>query len=248
MFLSGVSFVIYYYIAKLNFRKVKQNDELWFYLATTIFAGAIATSILLAKTTKPLEPAFRDGFFQVISMITTTGYANTDYLSWPPAGLCLIFILLFAGASTGSTTGSIKMARHLVVIKSIKNAFVKLMHPNMVSQIRLNNKLLSVEANSSILSFVITYIFIFLVIPVIQAAQMSAHLIDCVYSLLGIRQPEFDFGVIRRRSIWGWQAGCWSYRHKAPELACLKTRHGKQIGDTPHAQRQKTQGCQPGQI
>jgi len=163
MFLSGVSFVIYYYIAKLNFRKVKQNEELWFYLATTIFAGVIATSILLAKTTKPLEPAFREGFFQVISMITTTGYVNADYILWPPAGLCLIFVLLFAGASTGSTTGSIKMLRHLVVIKSIGTAFVKLMHRNMVTQIRLNNRPLPIEANTSVLIFVVTYFFIFLI-------------------------------------------------------------------------------------
>ncbi len=71
MFLSGVSFVIYYYIVKLNFRKVKHNDELWFYIGTTLVFGTIATCVLLANTTKSLEPAFREGFF--------SGYLNSDY-------------------------------------------------------------------------------------------------------------------------------------------------------------------------
>jgi len=163
MFLSGVSFVIYYYVIKLNFNKVKHNEELWFYLAVTIIAGATATSLLFTKTSMPFEEAFRYGFFQVISMMTTTGYANNDYLIWPSAGLFLIFILLFAGASTGSTTGSVKMARHLVVIKSIRNAFVRLIHPNAVSPVRINDKPLSEKNTITILSFVILYIFIFII-------------------------------------------------------------------------------------
>jgi trk system potassium uptake protein len=167
MFLSGVSFVVYYYIVKLNFRKVKHNDELWFYLGTTLFFGTIATCVLLANTTKSLEPAFREGFFQVISIITTTGYASADYLYWPPAGLIIIFLMLFAGACTGSTTGSIKMVRHLIVLKNIRNALTKLVHPNIISQIKLNNKPLSEKTNISIISFVILYLLIFLIGTVI---------------------------------------------------------------------------------
>ncbi len=163
MFLSGVSFIVYYYIVKLNFRKVKQNDELWFYLVTVLFFGTIATSILLTNTTKSIEPAFREGFFQVISIITTTGYASADYLYWPPAGLIIIFLMLFAGASTGSTTGGIKMVRHLIVFKNIRNSITKLIHPNVISQIKLNNKPLSDNTNTSIFSFIILYLFIFLI-------------------------------------------------------------------------------------
>ena len=170
MFLSGVSFVIYYFIVKFNFRKVKHNDELWFYLGTTLFFGTVATCVLLANTTKSLEPAFREGFFQVISIITTTGYVSTDYLYWPPAGLIIIFLMMFAGASTGSTTGSIKMVRHLIVAKNIRNALAKLVHPNMITQIKLNNKPLSDTTNISTISFVILYLFIFLVATVVIVA------------------------------------------------------------------------------
>lgn len=167
MFLSGVSFIVYYYIVKLNFRKVKQNDELWFYLGTTLFFGTVATCVLLANTTKSLEPAFREGFFQIISIITTTGYASADYLYWPPAGLIIIFLMLFAGACTGSTTGSIKMVRHLIVLKNIRNALTKLVHPNAISQIRLNNKPLSEQTNISAISFIVLYLLIFLIGTVI---------------------------------------------------------------------------------
>jgi trk system potassium uptake protein len=167
MFLSGVSFVVYYYIVKLNFRKVKHNDELWFYLSTTLFFGTIATCILLTSTTKSLEPAFREGFFQVISILTTTGYASADYLYWPPAGLIIIFLLLFTGACTGSTTGSIKMVRHLIVLKNIRSSLTKLVHPNLITQIKLNNKPLPDRTNISIISFVIQYLFIFLIATVL---------------------------------------------------------------------------------
>jgi len=80
MFLSGVSFVIYYYLIKFNFRKILNNEELWFYAAVIIISGLIVSGILSTKTSKSLETAFRHGFFQVISIITTTGFITDDYL------------------------------------------------------------------------------------------------------------------------------------------------------------------------
>jgi trk system potassium uptake protein TrkH len=131
------------------------------------FFRTLATCVLLANTTKSLEPAFREGFFQVVSILTTTGFVSTDYLYWPSSGLVIIFVLMFAGASTGSTTGSIKMVRHLLVLKNIRNAITKLIHPNVINQIKLNNKPLSDKANISAISFVILYLFIFLVATVV---------------------------------------------------------------------------------
>jgi len=163
MLLSGVSFVIYYYLVKLNFRKIGKNEELWFYLTSAIIAIAIATSILLAETNKPFEDAFRESSFQVISIVTCTGYTSADYLLWPQTGILFLFLLMFAGGSTGSTSGGIKMIRHLVVIKNIKSAFVKLIHPNALTQVKLNDNLLSIKTNISIISFVVLYLFIFLI-------------------------------------------------------------------------------------
>jgi trk system potassium uptake protein TrkH len=161
MFLAGVSQVVYYYLLKLNFRKVFQNEELWFYMAAVVIAGALTTSILLVNSTDTLEKSFRNAFFNVISIITTTGFTSVDYLYWPGSALILIFLLMFTGASTGSTTGSIKMARHLIVIKNIRGAFIKLNHPNAVSGIRFNGKMIPEKVNISLLSFIVLYLFIF---------------------------------------------------------------------------------------
>jgi trk system potassium uptake protein TrkH len=173
MFLSGTSQLVYYYIFKFNFKKVKQNEELWFYMAVVIIAGAVATFILMAKTTKVFEVAFREGFFQVISIITCTGYASADYLLWPMTGILFIFILMFAGGSTGSTSGGIKMARHLIVLKNIKNVFVKLIHPNAISMVKLNDKVVAENTNTSILSFVALYLFVFVIGTILLIANGS---------------------------------------------------------------------------
>jgi trk system potassium uptake protein TrkH len=173
MFLAGTSQLVYYYLFKLNFKKIKLNDEFWFYLAVVLIAGAIATFILLAKTNKPFELAFREGYFQVISFITCTGFASTDYLLWPVTGIILLFILMFAGGSTGSTSGGIKMARHLIVLKNIKNVFVKLNHPKAISMVRLNSKVVSEDTSMSILSFVALYLFIFLIGTIFLTANGS---------------------------------------------------------------------------
>jgi len=161
MFMAGTSQVIYYYIVKFNFKKVKQNEELWFYVIVVLITGAIATIVLLVNSTRSFEESFREGYFQIISIITCTGYASSNYLTWPLAGTLLMFLVMFAGGSTGSTSGGIKMGRHLIILKNIKNVFVKLNHPKSISFIKLNGKSVSENTNISILSFVVMYLFLF---------------------------------------------------------------------------------------
>jgi trk system potassium uptake protein TrkH len=162
MLLAGTSQLVFYYLFKRNFKKVRQNEELGFYAGVVLIAGAIATFLLFFESSKTFETSFREGFFQVISVITCTGFASADYLLWPLTALLLLFILMFAGGSTGSTSGGIKMARHLVILKNIKNVFVKLNHPNAVSVIKLNGSVVSENTNISIISFIALYLFIFI--------------------------------------------------------------------------------------
>lgn len=162
MFLSGTSMLIYYYLAKRSFIKIKHNEELRFYIGVVIASGMVATFILLPHS-KGFWEAFRNGFFQVVSIITCTGFASDDYILWPYAGMMLIFLLMFAGGSTGSTSGGIKMARHLVILKNIKRTLIKLNHPKAHATLKLNGKVINDNTNNSIVSFVLIYIFIFVV-------------------------------------------------------------------------------------
>lgn len=163
MFLAGISQVIYYYLVKFNFKKVKQNEELWFYIVVAVIAGSIATITLQVNSTRTFEESFREGFFQIISILTCTGFVSADYILWPLSSVLLIFLIMFAGGSTGSTSGGIKMARHLIVLKNIKNVFIRLNHPKSISPVRLNGRIIPENTNISILSFVVLYLFIFLI-------------------------------------------------------------------------------------
>jgi trk system potassium uptake protein TrkH len=202
MFLAGISQVIYYFLIKLNFKKIKQNEELRFYIAVAIIAGSIATITLQVNSTRTFEEAFREGFFQIISILTCTGYSSADYILWPLSSVLLIFLIMFAGGSTGSTSGGIKMARHLIVIRNIRNVFIKLNHPKSISIVRLNGKVLTENTNVSILSFVILYLFIFMVGTVIvvltgvDTVTASSSVASCMAAIgpgLGSVGPSGNF-------------------------------------------------------
>ncbi len=194
MFLSAASYVVLYFILKRNFTRVKNNEELWFYIFFTTAAVASVTLILYISTARSFEESFRHSLFQVISTISTTGYATTDYTLWPPTALVLIFLLIFAGGSTGSTTGGIKMARHLIALKNLRNVTVRLQHPNAVMPVKLNGQIIPDNINSLMTVFIPLYIIIFIAgmliimisgIPANEAAGASATSISCVGPGLG---------------------------------------------------------------
>lgn len=157
MILAATNFILFYYLAKGNFEKIKKNDELWFYLKFVLLFVIIVTAILFIQTDRPFEQAFRDSYFQVASIISCTGLISSDYILWPTAGWVIMFVLLFAGGSTGSTTGSIKMARHAIALLNIKHLFLKKIHPKSVSTIKFNNQTISNATNISVLTFIFWY-------------------------------------------------------------------------------------------
>lgn len=162
MVLSGVNFVIHYYAVKRQFDKIKQNEELKFYLFVILFSGFVITGILFFQTDRSFELAFRESFFQVASIITCTGFATSDYLLWPAVGWYIIFFLMFFGGSTGSTAGGIKMARHLVALKNVTHTFRMMNAPNAVIPLRINHRPISCQDNNGILTFILWYLMLFL--------------------------------------------------------------------------------------
>ncbi|HOU03458.1 MAG TPA: TrkH family potassium uptake protein [Bacteroidales bacterium] len=196
MLLAGVSFVIYYYLIKFKFRKIISNEELWFYLAVIFVSGILVSAILSTGTAESREQAFRHGFFQVISITTTTGFTTTDYLDWPHSASLIIFLLLFAGASTGSTTGGIKMARHLILLKNVKAIFKKLIHPSSFTQIKLNGNPILEKTNISIISFVVLYLFIFILGTILITFAGSDPLSSASATIASLGNVGPGFGTI----------------------------------------------------
>jgi trk system potassium uptake protein TrkH len=108
-----------------------------------------------------LTDSLRYGFFQVISVITTTGFITQDYTAWTPLLTMLFFFLMFVGASAGSTSGGIKIIRHLILVKNSFLEFNRQIHPSAVLPLRLNGKGVNGEVTFQILAFVILYLTIF---------------------------------------------------------------------------------------
>ena len=162
MLLAGTNFGIHYHILKRQFRNIRKNEELRFYLATILVLGIILWSILIIDKDKSIEESFREAFFQVISIITCTGFASADYLQWPIYGWTLIFLAMFLGGSTGSTAGGIKMARHLILLKNLRRTFRLSASPKAIIPITLNGNHFSEENNNSVLTFMVVYFLIFL--------------------------------------------------------------------------------------
>jgi trk system potassium uptake protein TrkH len=194
MFLAATSYVVFYFIIKRAYTKVRSNEEFWFYIFFTTAAVVSVTLILYMGSQRSFEESFRHSLFQVVSTITTTGYATSDYTAWPAAGYVLIFILIFAGGSTGSTTGGIKMARHLISLKNLRNVTVRLQHPNAIMPVKLNGQMIPDNINSLMTVFIQLYIVIFVAgmmillitgIPADEAAGASAASLACVGPGLG---------------------------------------------------------------
>ncbi len=161
MFLAGTSFVLHYYALHFRFKKVWESEEFRSYFK--IIAGStvfISVSLLLTTDTK-IETAFRNAFFQTVSIVTTTGFFTADYLLWQPFLWFLIFLLMFTGGCAGSTGGGIKIVRQLLLFKNSRLELRRLIHPNAVIPVRLNGRAIPENIIYNVLAFFIIYILIF---------------------------------------------------------------------------------------
>jgi trk system potassium uptake protein TrkH len=159
--MAGVNFTLTYFGLKGRFRKVWDNEEFKTYLIFTVVFSVIATVGISVYTDSNFEPAFRDGAFQVISLITTTGFISADYTSWAPILSIMFFFLMFLGGSAGSTAGGVKIVRHLVMIKNSFMEMKRILHPNAILPVRLNENAVSQSVTHHVLAFIIVYLSVF---------------------------------------------------------------------------------------
>lgn len=171
MFLSGANFALYYQAMRGRSLKVFwRNEEFCFY--TTI---VLAAAFLIAFNTRSLfgglEELIRSALFQVVSIVTTTGYATTDFNLWPYMSQAILVLLMFVGGCSGSTSGSIKVGRILILLRQGIVEIRKLIHPRAVFSLKVGGKNISGDLVSNVLLFFFFYITIFAVSGVIMTAM-----------------------------------------------------------------------------
>ncbi len=163
MFIAGTNFTLTYFGFKGNFRKVWANEEFRVYFIGILFMSIIVSIGLFVSTDAGLEQSFRDALFQVVSIITTTGFVSADYTTWIPALTILIFMFMFLGASAGSTAGGVKIVRHLLLLKNGVLELKRQIHPAAIIPVRLNKKAVSQEITSNVLAFIMIYLTIYVI-------------------------------------------------------------------------------------
>jgi trk system potassium uptake protein TrkH len=191
MFLAGSNFVLSYFAFKGKIQKIIQDEEFkWYFrfiLLFSIIAGLIIfyrADLSLSTIDHPMvwgkaESAFRHAIFQVLTVITTTGFVTADYTLWTPFLTVFFFGLMFLGGSAGSTSGGVKVVRHLVLIKNGFLEFKKALHPNAILPVRYNKKIVSENIVYNILGFFILYMLTF----IIGALVFSMFEIDFMSSI-----------------------------------------------------------------
>lgn len=161
MFLAGINFALHYRLLKRDYRSFWVNREIRFY--TLVILGAIlAVSFsLFVFNHYSLGDAVRYASFQVVSIVTTTGFGTNDYELWYPMGAFILFLLFFAGGCAGSTGGGIKMIRWLIIIRNSFREIKQIIHPKAILPIRIGDKIVDQNIQRTVLSFFIFYIVIF---------------------------------------------------------------------------------------
>ena len=174
MFLAGTNYSVTYLALKGKWNKVWRNDEFKFYLlVVAILAVAVSLSVFwmsnAGEGSMSFEKAFRDSLFQIVSVITTTGFVSADYTAWAPWLTMLFFALLFVGASAGSTSGGIKLIRHLVFLKNSTLEFKRLIHPRAILPLKLNGRVVAPRILTHIFIFLLLYMFLFVAGSVVMS-------------------------------------------------------------------------------
>lgn len=162
MFIAGTNYFVIYSLAKMRFKRVWFNDEFRMYTILVLFFIILMTLGVYIRTDHSLEQSFRDVAFQVVSLITTTGFVSADYTTWGNGLMGICFILLFIGASAGSTAGGIKIVRHLVFMKNSLLEFKRILHPRALIRIKINKVVVAPKILTHILVFLLLYLAVFI--------------------------------------------------------------------------------------
>lgn len=161
LLLFGMNFALHYQLIKGNWKTVFKDEELRFYFGAIAISIVIITLDIRGNVFPSIWESLRYAIFQVSSIVTTTGFATADFNIWPQLSQFILILLMFLGASAGSTGGAMKAIRILILFKMIKRELARLIHPRSIHAVRIGGKAISEETQSSIMAFFYLYIFVF---------------------------------------------------------------------------------------
>ncbi|MGK7391545.1 MAG: TrkH family potassium uptake protein [Candidatus Cyclobacteriaceae bacterium M2_1C_046] len=161
MFLAGTNFTITYFALKGKLFKSWRNEEFRNYTLLIIISSVVLSVFVFSVQWESFEKSFRDTLFQVVSIITTTGFASADYTAWAPFLTVIFFLFMFMGGSAGSTSGGIKVVRHTLLFKNSFLEMKRQLHPSAIIPVRLNGVAVSREITYNVLAFIMIYLLIF---------------------------------------------------------------------------------------
>ncbi|NJN24678.1 MAG: TrkH family potassium uptake protein [Cyclobacteriaceae bacterium] len=161
MFLAGTNFTLTYFALHGQWKKVFNNEEFKYYFGFTLAFGLLIAAVVYMVSDHTVEVAFRNALFQIVSIVTTTGFVTADYTSWAPLLTVVFFMFMFIGASAGSTAGGVKVVRHVILLKNSILELRRQIHPNAVLPVRLNSMAISSDITFNIMAFMIIYFMVF---------------------------------------------------------------------------------------
>ena len=171
MFISGINFTLHWRAITSPKPLVYFRDgEFKFYGMLIAFITLILIVNLSLQSGELTHHIFRKSLFQVMSILTTTGFTTSNYISWGPFAQILLLLLMFVGGSAGSTAGGMKIARIMVVIKYSISEIKRLLHPRAIIPVRIGKHPISEEVVRSTLGFVLFYLMVFVAVSIILAA------------------------------------------------------------------------------
>ena len=163
MILFGVNFNLYYLLLLRRVKAILRSEELWCYF-TIVAVSATVITVNIASQFPTVSDAVRAAFFQVSSIITTTGYSSVDFNQWPTLSKSILLALMFLGGCAGSTAGGLKIARAIILQKKIRKELRQMTHPRSVNAMRFEGRILDESTANTATVYFAFYALIFLVL------------------------------------------------------------------------------------
>jgi trk system potassium uptake protein TrkH len=167
MFFGATNFVLLYHLTQGNPERLTDSDEFRFYLGVVLgLTGLVAVFLVTSGEFSRVEPLVRHALFQVVSILTTTGYATVDFDLWSPAAKHMLFLAMFSGGMAGSTTCSIKTLRWLVIVKSFRRDLFTEIHPDAIRPVRLTGRVVDEDVVRDVYAYVLLSVVLFVLLTV----------------------------------------------------------------------------------